>query len=176
MRINRAILALLIGLPTAGCGSGMKVATDFDPGANFSRLETYAWIAAGGAEAGARRMIRPESERRVIAAVDRELEARGYRAVAGDPDFKIGFFAVAADEIDEQVVYTDRHLGYVSSETQVSVFQKGTLVLFITDPGEEKVLWQSTASETFQDPSQETINKRIDEAVGKMLSKFPPGG
>lgn len=175
MKLDRLVLALLIGAPGAGCGSGIKVATDFDRGADFSRLETYAWIAAGEGEAGARRTIRPESEQRVIAAVERELEARGYRAVAGDPDFKIGFFAVAEDETDEQVVYTDPKLGYVSGQTQVSVFQKGTLVLFITDPGEEKVLWQGTATETFKDPSQETINKKIDEAVGKMLSKFPPG-
>jgi hypothetical protein len=160
MKFDRAIVVLLIVGLTANCGSGMKVATDFDRGADFSGFETYAWIAAGGGEAGARRMIRPESERRVIAAVDRELKARGHRAVTGDPDFKIGFFAVAEDQIDEQVVYTDRHLGYVSSETQVSVFQKGTLVLFVTDPGEEKVLWQGTASETFKDPSQRRCRGR----------------
>jgi hypothetical protein len=170
LRLGRLLLVLTLGL-TAGCGSSMKVATDFDRAADFTDLSTYTLIRP---EPGERRAVRPASERRIIAAVTRELEAKGYRDVSSDPDFWIGFNVVVADEIDEQTMYTDQKLGYVSSATEVRMHRRGTLVLFITDAAGGQVIWQGTASETFSDPSQETIDKRIDEAVGRMLAEFPP--
>lgn len=166
----RLPFALALGLAVA-CGSSMKVATDFDRTADFSALGTYTLIRP---PAGERRAVRPASERRIIAALTRELEAKGYRADASDPDFRVGFAVVVEDEVDAQTMYTDQTLGYVSSETDIRVHQKGTLILFITDAAGDRVIWEGTASETFSDPTQETVDKRIDEAVGKLLTGFPP--
>ncbi len=131
LRVGRLLLALTLGL-TAGCGSSMKVATDFDRAADFTALGTYTLIRP---EPGVRRAVRPASERQIIAAVTRELETKGYRAVSSDPDFRVGFNVVVADEVDEQTLYTDQKLGYVSSATEVRIHQRGTLVLFITERG-----------------------------------------
>jgi hypothetical protein len=156
---------------TIGCGSAMQVATDFDREAEFRGLSTYSMIRP---DSGERRAGRPATERRIVEAVTRELEAKGYRAVTSEPDFRVGFVVVVEAEVDKQTLYSDQRLGYVSSETVTRTYRKGTLVLFITDAAGEEVIWEGTASETFRDPDQETINRRVDEAVGKMLASFPP--
>jgi hypothetical protein len=167
-----SVLAVALGVMLAvGCGSAMTVATDFDRRAEFRGLTGYSLIRP---DSGERRAVRPASERRIIRALTRELEAKGYRAVTNEPDFRVGYVVVVESEIDERTMYADQRLGYVSGETETRTYQKGTLVLFVTDASGEKVIWEGRASETFSDPDQETINRRIDEAVARMLARFPP--
>lgn len=170
-RLSSGPAATLGVMLAVGCGSAMTVATDFDREAEFRGLNTYSLILPDSSE---RRAVRPASERRIIQTLTRELEAKGYRAVKDEPDFRVGYVVVVESEIDERTVYADQRLGYVSSQTEMRTYRKGTLVLFVTDASGEKVIWEGTASETFSDPDQETINRRIDEAVARLLATFPP--
>ena len=87
----------LIGL--SGCSS-MKVEADWSPEARFTALQSYAWMARPPEQVEDTRRARREAERRarlerhLIAAVDRELAAKGYTKVSDDPDFLMAYFAV----------------------------------------------------------------------------------
>jgi len=172
MKSGRAALTL-VALAVAGCGSSMKVETDFDREASFTDLKTYDW--APPELAGQRGAANPQSERRIIAAVERELGEKGYRKDSDAPDFLVGFVVVTEEKIDQQTVLADSVVGYVSAETRMRTYEEGMLALFVARAHDQKVIWQGVASETFQSPSREEVDKAIDEAVNKILSMFPPG-
>jgi hypothetical protein len=78
------------------------------------------------------------------------------------------------DKVDVQVMYTDYNLGYVTGQSSTREYQEGTLILFFGDPNTKEVIWQGSGTEAFQNPSQETVNRRIGEIVKQILKRFPP--
>jgi len=167
---------LLAALVAAGCGGGTNVVIDFDREASFAGRESYSWVfvdednrALSGAPTAA-------SQDRVIEAMDSALTAMGYRKVTPptDPDLLVGFAVAREDKTDVQQVYTDVNLGYAQGQTTVRTFQEGTLIIYFGDPNTKEVIWQGSWTEAFQNPSQETIDRRIGEIVKRVLKKFPP--
>jgi hypothetical protein len=94
--------------------------------------------------------------------------------VSENPDLLVGFAVTTEDKTDVQQIYTDQSLGYVMGQTSVREYQEGTLILFFADPKEKQVIWQGSGTETFQNPSQQTVNERIGVAVKNILKDFPP--
>jgi hypothetical protein len=157
-----------------GCGSSMQVSTEFDPEANFAELGSYAWEVPSAEGERARMAPNRESERRIIEAVERELGRKGCRKVSSDPDFLVAFVVVVEDSVDARTVITDYKLGYVSRQPEYHTYRKGTLVLFIAQAESRGVIWEGSASKTFESPDREEINEAIDKAVRSVLSGFPP--
>jgi hypothetical protein len=78
-------LALAALLFVTACAYSPRVATDFDPAANFAAYRTYSWIPPE-----VPRGMNPLMFRRVQASIDRALQARGY--TQADPgDFSVSF-------------------------------------------------------------------------------------
>jgi hypothetical protein len=169
-----ASIKLAIGftaLALTGCGSSLKIDTEFDREASFTNLRTYDWVSEGDK----RSAPNPQSERRIVAAVERELEAKGYQKDSSDPDFLVGFVVVVVDEVVQQTAVTDSVLGYVSMRSSSQTFSDGTMVLFVEDSGRGRVIWRGVAEKSFnRDASRDEVDKTIDEAVKKMLAEFPP--
>src|SRR5690606_36681277 len=83
----------------AGCAArGPEIHSDYDDTADFSSYATYAFMER--AERGETRNYDTLDDRRVIAAVTRELESRGYREDTGNPDLLVNF-AMATEEIQD---------------------------------------------------------------------------
>ena len=57
--------------------------------------------------------------------------------------------------------------------TSVSVPQ-GTLILTFADPSTHKILWSGTVTQNLDIEHKDDSLKKIDRAVAKLLSKFPP--
>jgi hypothetical protein len=174
MKAALSLCLVSVSAALAGCSSSMKVTTDFDPEANFTGLGSYAWEVPTAEGERAHMAPNPQSERRIIEAVDRELADKGYRQVSSDPDLLVAFFVAVDDSIDAETVITDYKLGYVSRQPEYYTYREGTLVLFIAEGESRRVIWEGSASETFESPTREEINKAIDKAVHSMLSAFPP--
>ena len=158
-------------LALAGCGSPLKIDTEFDREASFADLKTYDWVSEGNKRTAPNR----QSERRIVAAVERELRAKGYQKDSSDPDFRVGFVVVVVDEVVQQTMVTDSVLGYVSMRSSSQTFSDGTMVLFIEEPGGGRVIWRGVAEKSVnRDTSREEVDETIDKAVKKLLSEFPP--
>jgi hypothetical protein len=54
------------------------------------------------------------------------------------------------------------------------VEREGALVLLVSDAAEDRIVWRGWATDVIQDPEPEQIVKKIDEAVTKILARFPP--
>jgi hypothetical protein len=162
----------LASLAVAGC-SQMKVNSEFDPEASFDGLTTYAWVERA-ADQERRSRVAPIAVRQIETSVDRELAAKGYQKVESEPDFLIGFITASDDRMGSAMVITDPRLGWVSGRTEVYVEREGALVLLVSDAAEDRIVWRGWATDVIQDPEPEQIVKKIDEAVTKILARFPP--
>jgi hypothetical protein len=169
----RLVSFLLLGevvLGAVAC-STMKISSEYPPEASFSELETYAWRVRS--EDQGRRRIAPVAVRQLVTSVDRELAAKGYRKVDSDPDFLVDFVVASQDRVGETVVITDERIGYVSGRSEVYVEREGALILMVSEPGSERMLWRGWATDVV-DPDIEKIVKKVDEAATKILTLFPP--
>ncbi len=179
MGISVQILALAVGLTFAACET-IGVTIDYEPSTSFSNLETWAWLEERpGHEADTRpgRALVGAPMRR---AVREELAARGYRELtSGEPDFYVLHHAAVNKKLDLHSVprHYDHSAGWtmIGTETYVTEYEEGTLVLDVIEPERRDLIWRGTAEARIdRSAGPEKREERIRKAVRKMLDRFPP--
>ncbi|UCC72761.1 MAG: DUF4136 domain-containing protein [Gemmatimonadota bacterium] len=173
LTIPLCILCILLAVGFGGC-STMQVKSEYEPEASFGGLESYAWLERGEDEGRRGRRLAPVAVRQLVTSVDRELAAKGYRKVESDPDFLVNFVAATQDEVGERTVITDERIGYASGRSMVYVERQGALVLMISEPDSDRIIWRGWATDVVEDPDVEKLVKKVDEGVTKVLAQFPP--
>jgi hypothetical protein len=150
-----------------------KVNVDWDQTANFQGYGTYAW--AKGTPAKNQLM-----DERIVAAVDKELAAKGIRkADAGtSPDLLVAYHAALSSKAQLDTTNMGGYgwgygWGGGSSTTTVKEIPVGELIVDMGDPKTKKMLWRGTATDTLSDNPQKVADK-INKSVEDMFKKFPP--
>ena len=191
--IKRTLRAALLVLTTTvvGC-STMEISYDYDPKADFKGLETYDWLNEPQKPTGDPRIDgNTILETRIHEAVDTGLAARGFRKVASDPDFLVAYH-VSLDR-RQSVQTLNSYYGYGpgwgygygasyrpgvwagAPETYVYEYEEGTLILDIVNPENKELMWRGSAQDEVHFKSTpEKDQAQLNEAVQKMLEKFPP--
>jgi hypothetical protein len=170
MRVGKPSLGLLLGclwlaVPTTGASA---VSVDHDGSVDFSRYRTFGWKE--GTPAG-----RPSAEKRIVDAVERELEARGFRKVDGDADsYVITHVLVSTHTLEElsDPDYWKFYTGVTSVDPRV--IGAGTLVIDLLDGRSETVVWRGLASGSLTEIPERNFRK-IDRAVKKLVRRLPGG-
>jgi hypothetical protein len=180
-RLIQSTAVPLAALALAGCAAQVAVTADYDRSANFAALRTYAWRPGAQQGVSDPRFDNTLLDMRVRAAVDRVLTAKGYQqaAPATTADFLVGYHAVVRQKATFQTI--NRWYGYRVGgrggwpQTYVHDYDEGTLLIDIIDPASMDLLWRGTGTGVV-DPqaSPEKRERRINEAVNAILSKFPP--
>ncbi|XXF77454.1 DUF4136 domain-containing protein [Myxococcaceae bacterium GXIMD 01537] len=184
---------LLLALLTLAACAGIETKTDYNPDAvgKLDGYRTYNWLPTP--QGGDPRVYNSLTAQRVQAAVDQELQSRGYQKVDRDPNFRIGWHGAIDQKLDVQTVdlaygyswdpwYSPFYPGVAVGgagvpETYVNEYEVGTLVLDIVDGPTNKLEWRGSAqAQLSENPSPEKSQKRIQEAVDKLLADFPPKG
>jgi len=176
-------------LAVLACASPMRIHTDRDSSANFSAYRTFAWIGPGPlarAKQGSenKSAVSALDDKRIRGAVNRILEARGYRLVAkpAEADLVVAYSVGAEDKVR---VHETPMMGpiypypasyrygawYGGSTVSVQQYTQGTLTLEFYARKTEQAVWVGWASKRLSrsDDSQELIS----EAVTKILANFP---
>jgi len=165
------VMVALVALAVGGCGGNMKVATDYDRSANFAPLKSYSWREGTP-------LPNPLMSGRVVAAVDRELAAKGFTKVESGGDVNVTYHASADKEVDIQSFNTGGPYacyGGCSTSTTVTHVTVGTIIVDIVDAKTDKMLWRGSASDTVSDdPSRN--EQKINDGVKMMFAGFPPKG
>src|SRR4051794_25969055 len=89
------LVAAVLTLAVGGCGSSMKVATDYDKAANFAPLKTYSW--RNGTP-----LHNPLMSQRVVDAIDAQLKAKGLTRVDSGGDMSVTYHAASDKQMDVQ--------------------------------------------------------------------------
>jgi hypothetical protein len=173
MRVAQFVLAAGLAL-IAGTAAAQDVTYDYDKGADFSRLSTYAWVPGHG--------LKDElNHKRVVAAIDAQLTSKGLTRVepTAHPDVLVAYHA----SFDKDLRITGfssgwggyRFGGTRSGSATTDTILNGTLVLDIVDAQTRSIVWRGVASKELDvkaDP--EKRDKNIKKATEKLLKSYPP--
>lgn len=164
------LLCLGVLMLLAGGAAAQNVNYDYDRHANFSAYRTYAW-------AGRTNLADDLNHARIVAAVDRQLAAKGLAQVdsTGNPDLLV-VYRVGLHQDLEINAYENRWAGPSGgpSWARLERVPVGTLAVGIIDARTRSLVWRAAATKHL-DPgaSPEKWEKNINKAVEKMFKHYP---
>jgi hypothetical protein len=170
-------VAGLVLLLLGGC-SRITVGVDYDPSWDFGALRTYDWLPDPEPTSRDPRTDNTLLAGRVHRAVDRALAAKGYeKQTDGEPDFLVAYHTLVEEKTDVRTIGTygfSRWGGF--ADTYVYQYEQGTLLIDIIDPKENALLWRGIAVAVIDryDGTPESREQKINEAVAKIIDRFPP--
>jgi len=193
--LARARLGLLTSLTVfvalaAGCAS-IDTHADWDPSVDFLRLQTWKWAKnaqtmTGDTAADTDGLL----ARRVTAAVDQTLTAKGYVETATEQaDFEVAWFFTVEDRtqvttINDYQGYGAGYrgwygagygAGYTTTQTMVDNYRQGTLIIDVKDGASGELIWRGSGSARLKEKTDPaTAQARANDAVAQILARFPP--
>jgi hypothetical protein len=163
-------LATLIG--TAGLlltanARAQDVSYDYDKSANFAALTNYVWVNGD-------RVADDLNHQRIVAAVDRQLAAKGSRQVdaVADADLLVTYLVV----LSQDVAVSGNRTGVNRwASARVEAVPVGALIVNIVNARTHATVWRGMVSRDLDpkaDPEQR--EKNLNQAVEKLFKHYPP--
>jgi hypothetical protein len=192
--LEAATVVLLVALAWASAAVSPAAATDitveYDRKFAFSGLSTWAWHPDGAGDV--RLAVSADDDPRRVAArldpvivpsVERELAARKFTQTTADrADLHVHYYALVTigemSQFQGQFVAPVPEWGlppFVPSTTALSVYPFGTLIIDITAPAREAIVWRGAARRkvNLERPDEER-RKVMERAIRDLFRKFPP--
>lgn len=183
MRIHGIFLAGLAVVLLSACAS--RPPHEFDRQADFSQLRSFQWLEPeyekDSVSISHPVLDSPLLGRRVKNAVTGNLEARGYREVEADPDFFVTYHTTQSQQ-ERRRTGSYLQLGYgqfrprfgtsVVVDMWPRTFNEGTLIIDIVDADSGDLVWRGWRDTELT--RRNFDDARVNEAVGYVLSAFPP--
>ena len=177
------LFALSFVLLLAACASTPRVASQADPGADFSRYRSFAFYTPLALEQHGYTTI---TSNRIRAAVRAQMEARGYVFDEGNPDLWVNLNAYLQDktrvttmpQVDYDYYYSYRAHGYVAvpywrDRTDVHQYTEGTLNVDVVDVQRRQLVWEGIAVGTVGRTDPARHGEKIDAAVAAIFAQYP---
>ena len=180
-----SLFCLLLMVLALGCASSIDVKHDYDKSQDFSALKTYDWFPEPAIIPGNARTAMERSgllAKRIKDAVDNELRAKGLKKDSGNPNFLIAKH-IGFDQKINVIDYGYNYGGYGlyygrawgGRNIDVYEYTEGTLILDFIDTKTKQLIWRGIATGTVDaSRPKEEREKRLNEAIAKILAKFPP--
>jgi len=167
---------LLFAVPAAA-----KIVVDFDPGVEFSKFKTFAYI--GGVDSLVTMQINPDLiKNRVHRAVARELVKKGLREVQPEenPDLVVRYWANSQTHLAAATdtnwgpygPFIDYYWGYWYSNVTAISTRTGSLQIDLIDPKRKSLDWRLYIMEKIT--NSDKIWKQADKQVIEGFKSFPP--
>ncbi len=164
--------------------SGIKVSQDYEQGYNFAALKTFAWKPNENNEYGLK--DNELVDKRIRTAIVAQLSAKSYTLInSATADFFISYNVTVEQKITSSGASGSISIGRssrgryggvgMSSGSQVRAYDQGTLLIDVTIPPEDKLVWRGISTQSVSEhssPEESTVI--INETVEKILAQFPP--
>lgn len=143
--------------------SSIKVATDYDHTVNFAQYESYAFYKPGIDKVD----ISDLDKRRILRAIEAEMEKMGFKKTTEQPDLLVSFFTKTTKNVNISS-------GYYYGFQNRSINLRGKLFINLVDSHSMNLIWQGMGSGLLKlDPDYKI--KFINKLVHKILAPYPPG-
>ena len=182
--LARTIAVVAAGVLIAACQT-LRVGSDHDPSADFSRYHSFAWMPPHARLYGSRN---PLVVQRAHDAIEAVLITKGY-ALASDPsgaDFVVASTIGSRERTDVRS-YPAPYAGpwmrsgrywwgapYWGSEVDVRQYREGTISVDIFDARTHRPVWHGWARKELTRSDIEHSAGSIRETVDSILMGFPP--
>jgi hypothetical protein len=170
--ILRGLAAALL-LSTLACAGKPKFNFAYDHSASFAGLKTYAWFDDPSFQMpGGNSIVDGQFvDRRVRAAVEKEMAKKGYAKANGDADIYISYSTNPAGVVSQDKF--GRYQWWSPTLVGGTKYQKeGSLVLDVRDR-QHRLVWRGF-KQAIIGTNPEAVGRDIDDAVDDLLDKFPP--
>lgn len=160
--------ANLVLLLCLGC-AGIDVTRDYDADYDFSRLRSWNFLDVTPEQAG----VDSLTLGRIHQAIGHELTAKGYER-SGQPDFGVAVRAGSHTRTDVEGYgydWSERD----SSNLKAFQYDVGSLTVDIVDIESQRTIWSGTGTAIIGRVDPGSATNRVNAAVAKVLSPFPPG-
>ncbi|HEX2451801.1 MAG TPA: DUF4136 domain-containing protein [Gemmatimonadales bacterium] len=163
--LGTAGLALL-----ASGAAAQDVTYDYDKTANFAGFKTYAWVDG--------RNVKDElNHKRIVAAVDAQLAARGFTKVeaGASPDVLVAYNVGFGQEVQISGYAPGYRPAARWGSARAEQVLVGALGVEIVDAKTRTMTWRAIARKDLdEDASPEKRERNLNKAVAKMFEKYPP--
>ena len=170
----RYLAVAVLTVCTAGCGYGIKAATDYDTKVDFSKYRTF-FLVKGNPSGD------PSMDRRLISSVEFALMDKGWIEVPeGEGQAAVIVHTATTTNHTYQGFYDGwggwhwRSAGPGSSPGFVEDYKVGTVVVTIFDATNKQAIWRGFAANWLSDRPQQNANA-TDQIVARIFNNFPPG-
>ncbi len=176
----------LIGLLVLSACSSIPVSQDYLPQTDFSSLHSYRWDQTLLQKEANVENNDPLLNHRIHQAIDKTLQARGYRLVDKAPaDFRVSYQTrvrsrLESDGITGSFAIGFGHIGHsgaigIHTGNIITEQDEATLMIDIIDDATGQLLWRGASTRRvsqYTDPEKLThiINRHVDA----ILTQFPP--
>lgn len=185
--MKRFWLLSLSLLLLSGCATtAPRTNIDYDPAVDFTQIKTYSWLGRGAPEG-----VSPLVAARVVAAVDAQLQAKGWTKV---PEGQVGQAVVAGGVSVHQQQSASTYYsapmyagygwggpwmrpygmaGMATATTTVRTYDVGTLIIDMFSSSTKKAIWRGTAEKTISDKPEKNA-EAVRIGIENMFRYFPP--
>lgn len=184
-RWSACFAGLLAGLLLCSCATHVRV--DYDKSTDFSVYTTYTLLPKSEASTADPRLNSPLIDKRIKAALERNLAAKGFVRQPQNQDMEVLYqinlhHEIASDRSAFTMgLGTGRRgtafgLGYAVPVTEIESYEKVmlTIDLLAADTGE--LLWRGTSSRRISEArTPEQVDTFFKNLVREIMEKFPPG-
>lgn len=175
----RTCAVIALSLVTAACAATMNVGAHIDRGLDVRQYRTFDWGPADGLPVSDPRLgDDPFFRDHLLGAVEKQMAAKGFARSGADrqADLLIHYDAVIGRRLDVNRI--DDDYGYCFDEgcrVRVVEYEQGTLVIDIVEARSNRVVWRGWAQEAVDRflHDDDRMSRQIDDAVQRMLAKFP---
>jgi hypothetical protein len=173
--LRTSTLLCMAGLMLLGRGvAAQDVNYDYDQRANFSAYRTYAW-------AGGTNLADDLNHARIVAAVDRQLAAKGLVRVDStrNPDVLVIYGVGLTQELEVNGYDNRWAVPYgAPSRARVERVPVGTLAVAMIDAKTRSTVWRAAATKDLDlGAPPEKWEKNLNKAVEKLFKHYPgPSG
>jgi len=176
--LSVAVAILLASTLSFREARAQKTSADYDKSANFSTYKTFMLSETDGAR-------NPFVNQMIIAAVVRELTARGLTRVDANPDLRVTYLAAAGFDLQVASVSFGNtvnpvYSGMVPHGSASWDVATGTLVIDLLDNKTGRIVFRGTAKDVLQrapsaDPVADAklVSKPINKGIAKIFKKYP---
>ncbi len=190
--MKNTLFTLLISVLISACSS-LSLSTDYDNKIDFSNLKTYRWHAENDHNKASLKYLDNIIDQRIRSTIDQQLQKQHYiKQNEGTVDFWVNYSVVLEDRVDIRTYnnYNGMSPGFygyragfgyhrgafnTGSNTQVTHFKQGTLIIDIINPETDQLMWRGFADGRLPKNSDKAERDTLaQQYVAKILSKFPP--
>jgi hypothetical protein len=189
--IRRLVLAGAMVILGVGCATGgLRVTTDHDPSVNFRQFRTYQWHDGTPAKD-------PLTDRKIVAAVDNQLQAKGFQRVSDNADLTVTYHASTGQHVDLNTVYTNvgwgpgygwgaygpygrywygrpwGYTGYSTATTVADTITTGSVVVDIIENKTHTLVWRGVGTDELNGNPQD-LTRAINAGAAELFKNFPP--
>ena len=178
-RFMQSLILLMAVVFFAACSS-VKVSSDYDRMAEFSKYKSFSFFQLTDKGPGLSELNRD----RIVNAIKAEMIKKGFTENNSNPDLLVNATAILKTE-KQVTANTYGYGGYYrpyyyragyggTTTINVSEYKDGSLVIDLIDAASKKLIWEGTGNKEIDVPLKDA-EKIIPAAVAKILAKYPPG-